>query len=368
LVPAARNTPEALEADEAALQTAFWDSGCLFFSEDGFLQTRAEVPPYSHVVFRPADQYAIQSDATVLFQNDMVVIIREGESVVRFINQAPHAYSLQPMWREIRETLKAVPQGVYEDPRHAKEPFQTLIVGETGLESRVKMPSYSTRQFHFACPLNQFSRTAILPIGHRCAARMLLHKIEYDGPCFPLDLARSIHISDVADMIRTGFDDMWNPRYLNYNFDDDRIYHAKWTGLSFAHEIEEGEDPINHIQPVLDRMRRRYSGRAARFWRSVNEADELLFVRTGMADRLGVQDLLYQLDRACQGKPLRLLLISPQDSREFDDLDRVIHVPEDFNPDLMYEDEEYWMHCAWQMREILYSLGISSHNLYWCPS
>lgn len=65
--------------------------------------------------------------------------------------------------------------------------------------------------------------------------------MEYDGPAFPFDLTRTTNIADVADAIKHGFDDMWNPALLHYSADAGRIYHSKWSGLSFAHEVEETE-------------------------------------------------------------------------------------------------------------------------------
>ncbi len=76
---------------------------------------------------------------------------------------------------------------------------------------------------------------------------------------------------------------------------------------------------------------------------------------------------MYKLENKCQGKPFRLLIISPQASDEFSHLANVLHYNHEFNPDRMYEDLGYWLHCAGVMRHILNSLGISSKNLFWCP-
>ncbi|WP_442947873.1 hypothetical protein [Nostoc sp.] len=61
--------------------------------------------------------------------------------------------------------------------------------------------------------------------GDRCAVRMMLYKMEYDGPTFPFYLTRTTNIADVADAIEHGFDDMWNPAFLHYSPDAGRIYH-----------------------------------------------------------------------------------------------------------------------------------------------
>ena len=58
-------------------------------------------------------------------------------------------------------------------------------------------------------------------------------------------------------MAATGFSDMWNPEHLYYDGDLGRIFHRKWHGLSFAHEVEyeQGEDPIGNFAPIAERMR-----------------------------------------------------------------------------------------------------------------
>ncbi|WP_407897486.1 hypothetical protein [Scytonema sp. NUACC26] len=76
--------------------------------------------------------------------------------------------------------------------------------------------------------------------------RGLLRKKQHtnDGPAFPFDLTRTTNIADIADIIENRFYDMWNPRFLHYNPDANRIYHSKWTGLSFAHEVEDTDNPF----------------------------------------------------------------------------------------------------------------------------
>jgi hypothetical protein len=194
-----------------------------------------------------------------------------------------------------------------------------------------------------------------------------LHKLDYDGPAFPFDLTRTTHIADIADIIDHGFYDMWNPDLLDYSAEAGRIYHRKWSGLSFAHEVEDDEDPQNDMSPIFDRMYQRYSARAERFWYTIDHCDEVLFVRTGIADRGGTINLVNKLTKHCNGKPFRLLILSPQSSDEFTNLDHVVHCNVDFNPDHMFVDLAHWMHCAGLMRDILDHLNVSSKNLFWCP-
>jgi hypothetical protein len=231
----------------------------------------------------------------------------------------------------------------------------------------VKVPPKSSVLFQYKCELSEISRVAIVPLGDRCAARMLLYKMEYDGPAFPFDLTRTNNLSDVADIIESDFYDMWNPALLHYSHEAGRIYHTKWTGLSFAHEVEETDDPLNNMFPVYERMRVRYTARSERFWHTLRNADELLFVRTGITNRGYVSDLVSKLSLKCPGKPFRVLLISPQSSEDFSGLPNVLHYELEFNPDRMYEDLGYWMYCTEVMRGILESLGVSSKNLFWCP-
>lgn len=196
---------------------------------------------------------------------------------------------------------------------------------------------------------------------------MLLHKMEYDGPAYPFDLTRTTNLSDVAHIIETGFEDMWNPAYLQYNPEHGRIYHTKWTGLSFAHEVEEGENPLENMYPILQRMKRRYQARAKRFWFTIQNSDEILFIRTGYATRGQVEDLMAKLKHKCQNKPFRLLILSEQPSGEFAGLENVFHENLYFNPDAMYNNLEYWLQCTEIMRKILNRFGISTKNLFWCP-
>ena len=160
---------------------------------------------------------------------------------------------------------------------------------------------------------------------------------------------------------------MWNPQLLHYDAFIRRIYHQKWTGLSFAHEVEHGEHPEGNMSPVFERMRSRYTARSTRFWYTLEHCDRALFIRTGIADRGGTLDLVEKLAKKCQGKPFQLMILSPQSSAEFANIPHMLHFDVDFNPDRMYADVEHWLHCTDIMRGILDKVGVSSKNLFWCP-
>ncbi|MEH2123151.1 DUF1796 family putative cysteine peptidase [Nostoc sp.] len=333
--------------------------------EDGAIATTINIPPNTDLEYSAA--FNLFSSNNVLFYDGHLGILQADERHLWIINESDSEYNIQPMWTEVCNALKAMPSGVYEDPLYPDVPFRTMMIGKDGLESRVKAPPKSAVLFQYKCELSDISRVAILPLGDRCAVRMMLYKMEYDGPAFPFDLTRTTNIADVADAIEHGFDDMWNPAYLHYSPDAGRIYHSKWSGLSFAHEVEETDDPRNDMSPVHERMGVRYTARSERFWYALRHCDKVLFVRTGISDRGGVIDLVNKLQKQCQEKPFHLLLLAPQSSDEFLDLPNVLHYNVEFNPDRMYDDLGHWMYCTEVMRGILESLGVSSKNLFWCP-
>lgn len=335
--------------------------------EDGAIATTVKIPPGADLEYSTAFNLFSPKNSQVLFYDGDLGILQGGDRQLWVINESDNEYNIQPMWTEVCNALKAMPSGVYEDPLHPNAPFSTMMIGHNGLESRVKAPPKSARFFQYKCKLSDISRVAILPLGDRCAIRMMLYKMEYDGPAFPFDLTRTTNIADVADAIEHGFDDMWNPAFLHYSPDEDRIYHSKWSGLSFAHEVEETDDPTSDMSPVYERMRVRYTARSQRFWYALRHCDKVLFVRTGISDRNGVIDLVNKLQKQCQGKPFNLLLLSPQSDDEFLDLPNVLHYSVEFNPDRMYDDLGHWMYCTELMRKILESLRVSSKNLFWCP-
>jgi lysophospholipase L1-like esterase len=335
--------------------------------EDGAIETTLTVPPGSNLEYTSAFDLFSPSNSQVLFYDGHLGILREDEQNIWIINESDHPFNVHPMWREVRNILKALPQGIYEDPLHRDRPFSTMMIGPQGLESRVKIAAKSAMLLRYSCQLSDRPRVAILPLGDRCAVRMLLHKLDYDGPAFPFDLTRTTSIADVADIIANQFADMWNPELLTYSAEAGRIYHGKWSGLSFAHEVEDWENPEQDMTPIYDRMRSRYEARAVRFGYTLDKCDQVLFVRTGIADRAGAIDLVDKLEEQCQEKPFQLLLLSPQDSAEFVGLDQVVHHNVTFNPDVMCADLGHWLHCAEIMRSILDGLGVSSKNLFWCP-
>ncbi len=336
-------------------------------SEEGTIATILNIANGVDLTYTPAFPLLNHDNPDLIFYNGSLGIVREGSQSLWIINESDHDYNIQPMWQAVRQALKTMPLGVYEDVSEPDVPFRTMMIGNDGLESRVKVPPKSAVFFQYKCPLSEISRVAILPLGDRCAVRMMLYKMEYDGPAFPFDLTRSTKIADVADAIKNRFHDMWNPDLLQYNAEAKRIYHTKWTGLSFAHEVEETEDPENDMSPIHERMRSRYSARSARFWYALGHCDKVLFIRTGICDRAGVIDLVHKLTYQCQGKPFHLLLLSPQSSDEFAHLPDVQHYNVEFNPDFMYEDLDHWLYCTDIFRGILTSLGVSSKNLFWCP-
>lgn len=340
-----------------------------FFSVrgDGTMETTVDIPPGADLEYSAAFNFFSPQVSQILFYDGHLGILKESENFIRVINETNHEYNIHPMWKEVRSALKEMPPGVYEDRLHPDAPFRTLFVGKQGLESRVKLPPKSSVLFEYKCKLSEINRVAIVPLGDRCAIRMLLYKMEYDGPAFPFDLTRTSNLADVANIIESNFYDMWNPAFLHYNHSEKRIYHSKWSGLSFAHEVEDTENPLFNMFPVHERMRDRYSARAERFRYTLRNADKLLFVRTGGTTRGCVIDLMNKLEAKCHGKPFHLLIISLQSSEEFADIPNVLHYDLEFNPDRMYADLGHWLYCTEVMREILTSLGVSSKNLFWCP-
>jgi len=332
----------------------------------GCVETEADVPSGCRLVLQHVSGLlAPSAGGRLLFHDGTLGIIRITDGF-RIINQATCEYNVHPMWQAARLATRALPQGVYEDG--SGQPFRTAVVSAHGLQSRVKVPARSAVQLKRTGPLSSLKRIAVLPLGDRCSIRMLLHKIEYDGPCYPFDLTRTTSLADVADMVATGFSDMWNEHLLEYNHEAGRIMHKKWHGLSFAHEVEDGDDPVCNFGPVAARMAKRYTGRAARFDYAAKHADSVLFLRTGIASRGEVMDLLTRVCARFPGIHANLVLISDQPSEEFNGMLGVTHVREHFDPDRMYEDLGYWMNCAHRFRCILDGLGVSARSLYWCPN
>jgi lysophospholipase L1-like esterase len=334
---------------------------------DGSIASTVKIPAGSDLEYTAGFQLGATANPQLCFDNGEVRMWRSAARHLWIINESDHEYNIHPMWEEASVALKALPAGVYTDPLYPDLPFRTLTIGENGLESRVKVTAHSAIWFGYHCKLSEIERIAILPLGDRCAVRMMLYKMQYDGPAFPFDLTRTTQIADIADILDTGFEEMWNPHLLHYDPSIRRIYHQKWTGLSFAHELEDDEHPEGDMSPVFARMRSRYTARARRFWYTIEHCDRALFIRTGIADRGGTLDLVEKLAKKCQSKPFQLMMLSPQSSDEFADLPHVLHFNVDFNPDRMYADLEHWLYCTDIMRGILDKVGVSSKNLFWCP-
>ena len=339
----------------------------LIVESDGRIANQVEIPSGVDLQYCSALKFFSPENSQIIYYDGLLGILKEGDHTIRIINESNEDYNIHPMWKEIRAALAAMPEGVYVDHVNPDAPFRTMMIGDRGLESRVKAPLQSTMILKYKCKLSEVNRIAILPLGDRCAARMLLYRMEYDGPAFPFDLTRSTNLGDVADIVVNDFKDMWNPDHLYYNIEERRIYHTKWSGLSFGHEIEDSEDPINDMHPIHERMRVRYSARAKRFLYTLKHSDEILFIRTGRTNRDYVIDLIDKLKTKCKEKPFRVMLISQQSSDEFLDIPHLLHYDLHFSPDWMYDSLDYWMECTKTMREILESLGISSQNLFWCP-
>ena len=334
---------------------------------NGAIENTVTIPIGVDLKYCSALKFFSPQNSEILYYDGYLGILKEGDRTIRIINESNEEYNIHPMWKEIRSSLTAMPTGVYVDTANPEAPFRTMMIGDRGLESRVKAPLKSTMILKYKCKLSDIKRIAILPLGDRCAVRMLLYKMEYDGPAFPFDLTRSTNLGDVADIVANDFRDMWNPAYLQYNAEEKRIYHSKWSGLSFAHEVEDFDDPINNMLPIYERMQTRYAARSKRFLYTVEHTDEILFVRTGGTNRDYVIDLMQKLKSKCKEKPFRVLLIAKQSSKEFIDIPNFIHYDLNFSPDWMYDSLDYWMESTRAMQEILESLGISSQNLFWCP-
>ncbi len=356
---------------KAALMPGIYRSGStsLVVDDRGAISSSLAVPPRCEMHFQSLFALFAPSQGEVLFYDGNLGVVRQGDRTLHLLNETAHEYNVHPMWREVRGALRGAIAGVYDDPQNPEAPFQTLINGPDGLESRVRVAPHAILTLQYRCPLQDWHRIALLPLGDRCAARMLLYKLGYDGPAYPLDLTRSTLLSDVADMITHDFVGMWDPALLRYSPSDRRLYHTKWTGLSFGHELEDDEDPLHMptMEPVWQRMAQRYRARAARFTYTLAHADEVLFIRTGGTNRGSVLDLMEKLHYKCHGKPFRLMLISPQDPAEFAGIAQVVHYNLEFNPDHMYADLGHWLHCTDIMGKMLQDLQISTRNLYWCP-
>ena len=178
---------------------------------DGSIETTVEIPPGSDLEYIASFQLCAPTNPQLLLDNGEVRLLRSDDLHLWIINESDHEYNIHPMWEEASIALTALPAGIYTDPLYPDRPFGTLTIGNNGLESRVKVPARSGIWFEYHCKLAEIDRVAILPLGDRCAVRMMLYKMQYDGPAFPFDLTRTTQIADIADIVENGFEDMWNP-------------------------------------------------------------------------------------------------------------------------------------------------------------
>eukprot|EP00184_Porphyridium_aerugineum_P002611 CAMPEP_0184707908 /NCGR_PEP_ID=MMETSP0313-20130426/37503_1 /TAXON_ID=2792 /ORGANISM="Porphyridium aerugineum, Strain SAG 1380-2" /LENGTH=904 /DNA_ID=CAMNT_0027169489 /DNA_START=52 /DNA_END=2766 /DNA_ORIENTATION=- len=334
-----------------------------------------DIPPMSEITFLPANKVLFAPGSTdVLFYDGKISVIvqHEAPDCVCVTNETETEYNIHPMWTEVRKAMSSVPSGSYEiirlkDTNHLPD-FSTLIIGPDGLQSRVKIPPKSSSVFRFAGDLEKVHRVALVPIGSRCAMRMLLHHLQYDGPCYPFDLTRTSNLSDVTDIIYSGFGGMWNPHELSYSFEEGRIYHSRWSGLSYAHEVEEGDDPVNNAWAVFDRMGARYAKRAERFDYVMNNAPQVFFLRTGYASRDEVLDYMGKLAHKYQRNDFKLIMFNREPTHEYQGIENVIHFQHEMDPDRMNEDPGYRNHCAHMLKHLINNQGVNSNNLFWCPS
>jgi len=352
----------AYAADTGSMTSVYLDSaGCVASGEE------AAVPPGGSVALRQARHFARGSGVQPVFEaGPLRILLCKKTGSLLILNEADFEYNVHPMWNEARLATRKLPHGLYECD--SGSPFRTAIVTLHGLQSRIKVPPASALCLKLAGPLSSVERVALLPLGDRCSTRMLLHKIELDGPCYPFDLTRTTSLADVADMVASGFEEMWYEELLHYDHDAGRVFHKKWGGLSYAHEVDDGDDPVNDFHTIAARMAKRYGGRAARFEYAVNHADRVLFIRTGCSSRGEVENFLQRAKARYPSLKAQFLLISDQPSHEFHGMDGVSHVCESFDPDRMYEDMNYWVNCAHRFKSILDRHGITGRSLYWCPN
>ena len=342
-------------------------SPSLSVCHDSTIETTFIIPPNTEFDYTATSNLFYPKNPRVIFYDGSVGILKDDDENVRIVNQTDQVLNIHPRWPEVH-TLKSLAQGVYEAIHGPDLRFRTMLIGPHGLESHVHIRAKSVLAFRYRRELPEINRVAVVPLGDRCAVRLLLRKLEYTGPLFPFDLVRTTNTTDIVDIMDAGFSDMWNPELLDYSAEAGRIFHRNWSGLSFAHEVQDHEKPESDMTPIYNRMSTRYSARAERFRYTLQTCDDVLFVRTGIADRNSTINLVEALAKHRRGKRFRVLLLSAQPTDELANLDRVLHYPVEFNPDRMCADEGHFMQCAALMRGILDELGVSEKNLFWCPS
>jgi len=325
------------------------------------------VPAGRTLVLQSSASFVRSSSVKLIFAaGPLTILTCAVTGALLVLNEATFEYNVHPMWNEARLATRKLPEGIYEDG--SGKPFRAAVISLHGLQSRIKVPGGALLRLARTGPLSSVERVALLPLGDRCSIRMLLHKIELDGPCYPFDLTRTTSLADVADMVGSGFEEMWREELLQYDHDAGRVFHKKWGGLSFAHEVDDGDDPVNNFRVIAARMAKRYAGRSERFDFAIKHADRAMFIRTGCASRGEVENMLQRLHGRYPGLKATFLLISDQPSHEFQGIPGMTHICEAFDPDRMYEDMSYWINSAHRFRGILEGFGITARTLYWCPN
>ncbi|MDZ8054663.1 MAG: hypothetical protein RMX68_024825 [Aulosira sp. ZfuVER01] len=116
--------------------------------EDGAIATTVEISSGVDVEYSAAFNLFAPNNSQVLFYDGHLGLLQQDKHYLWAINESNHEDNIHPMWREVRLALKAMLPGVYEDPLHPDIPFRTMMIGDRGLESRVKVPPQSAVLFY----------------------------------------------------------------------------------------------------------------------------------------------------------------------------------------------------------------------------
>jgi len=108
------------------------------------IENNVQIPIGADLQYCSALKFFAPQNAKILYYDGHLGILKEGDRVIRIINESNEEYNIHPMWKEIRTALAAIPAGVYHDPANPDAPFRIMMIGDRGLESRVKAPVKST--------------------------------------------------------------------------------------------------------------------------------------------------------------------------------------------------------------------------------
>jgi len=133
----------------------------LVVDEEGRIETMIDIPSRTEIEYKSIFDY-FSPNKGLLFYDSHLGIFKEDEQHLWIINESDHEFNVHPMWQPVRKALKALPTGIYEDTFNPKIPFRTIIIGEDGLESRVKVPPKSALFFQYKCKLSDISRLSRL--------------------------------------------------------------------------------------------------------------------------------------------------------------------------------------------------------------